>query len=92
MHTMVVSTPRAHNERTSLVISFPMSTATYNATNPFAINNSRSAKDPSYIICNQPKSMDWRLRGARAHAWGKMRENIFRSACVELNELIQLLA
>lgn len=91
-HPMVVLTPRAYNERTSLVIGLPMSTAAYNATNPFAIDNSRSAKEPSYIICNQPKSMDWRLRGAKAHPWGKVNEGIFRSACFELNELVQLLA
>ncbi|MDB5889378.1 MAG: chpAK [Polaromonas sp.] len=92
VHPMVVLTPRAYNERTSLLIGLPMSTAAYNATNPFAIDNSRSAKEPSYIICNQPKSMDWRLRGARTHAWGTVRESIFKSACVELNDLIQLLA
>ena len=90
-HPMVVLTPRAYNERTSLVIGLPMSTAAYNATNPFAIDNSRGAKEPSYIICNQPKSMDWRLRSAKAHAWGKVNESIFKSACFELNELIQLL-
>ena len=91
-HPMVVLTPRAYNERTSLVIGLPMSTAAYNATNPFAIDNSRTAGEQSYIICNQPKSMDWRLRGAQPHSWGKVREPIFRQACVELNELIQLVA
>lgn len=92
IHPMVVLTPRAYNERTSLVIGLPMSTAAYNATNPFAVDNSRSAKEPSYILCNQPKSMDWRLRGAKVHAWGKVSESIFKSACFELNELVQLLA
>jgi len=91
VHPMVVLTPRAYNERTGLVIGLPMSTAAFNATNPFAVDNS-SKGDASYIICNQPKSMDWRLRGARSHAWGKVREAIFKQACGELNDLVLLVA
>ncbi len=90
VHPMVVLTPRAYNERTSLVVGLPMSTAAYNATNPFAVDNSRSAREPSFIICNQPKSMDWRQRGATPHPWGKVREPVFGLACTELNELVQL--
>ena len=91
IHPMVVLTTRAYNERTGLVIGLPMSTAAFNATNPFAVDN--SAKDGvSDIICNQPKSMDWRLRGAKSHTWGKVREVIFKRACGELNDLVQLLA
>ena len=91
VHPMVVLTARAYNERTGLVIGMPMSTAAFNATNPFAVNNGIKA-EVSYIICNQPKSMDWRLRGAKPHAWGKVREAIFKQACGELNDLVLLLA
>lgn len=91
VHPMVVLTARAYNERTGLVIGLPMSTAAFNSTNPFAVDNS-SKGEASYIICNQPKSMDWRLRGARSHAWGKVREAIFKQACSELNDLVLLLA
>ena len=91
VHPMVVLTPRIYNERTSLVIGLPMSTSSHNATNPFAIDNGSLAGGPSYIICNQPKSMDWRLRGAKLHELGRVREAVFRRACVELNELLQLL-
>ena len=34
MHPMLVLSPKAFNDRTSIVIGFPMSTAAYNATNP----------------------------------------------------------
>jgi mRNA interferase MazF len=91
VHPMVVLTTRAYNARTSLVIGLPMSSAAYNATNPFAVDNSRSASEPSYIVCNQPKSMDWKQRGAKPHLWGKVREAVFRQACGELNDLVQLL-
>ncbi len=89
LHLMMVLTARAYNERTGLVIGLPMSSAAFNATNPFAVDNS-SKGEASYIICNQPKSMDWRLRGARSHAWGKVREAVFKQACGELNDLLQL--
>jgi mRNA interferase MazF len=92
MHPMLVLSPRAFNARTSIVIGLPMSTAATNATNPFAVDNSRSAKEPSYIICNQPKSLDWRLRGARAHPWGRVREPVFQLACAELNDIVGLVA
>lgn len=91
VHPMVVLTTRAYNERTGLVIGLPMSTAAFNATNPFAVDNS-SKGEASYIICNQPKSMDWRLRGGKPHPWGKVRDVIFKQACGELNDLVLLLA
>ncbi|MBC7719932.1 MAG: type II toxin-antitoxin system PemK/MazF family toxin [Chitinophagaceae bacterium] len=89
VHPMVVLTTRAYNERTGLVIGLPLSTAASNATNPFAVDNSRKL-EPSYIICNQPKSMDWRLRGAQPHKSAKVREAVFKRACSELNDLVQL--
>ena len=91
VHPMVVLTARAYNERTGLVIGLPLSTAAFNATNPFAVDNTTKG-EASYIICNQPKSMDWRLRGAKSHAWGKVRDAIFKQACSELNDLILLTA
>ena len=91
VHPMVVLTTRAYNERTGLVIGLPISTAAFNATNPFAVDNSGKS-EVSYIICNQPKSMDWRLRGGKPHVWGKVREAIFKQACGELNDLVLLLA
>ena len=91
-HPMLVLSPRAYNERTSLVIGLPMSRAAFNSTNPFAVDNSKSATEASYIICNQPKTFDWRRRGASAHPWAKVRESIFRRACIELNDIILLIS
>ena len=90
MHPMLVLSPRAFNQRTSIVIGLPMSTAESNATNPFAVNNSKNVKESSYIICNQPKSLDWRVRGAKAHPSGRVRESVFQLACAELNDIVQL--
>ena len=70
-HPLLVLSPKNFNEKTSLVIGLPMATAEYNADNPFAVAVG-AAKGPkagktSYVLCHQPKSFDWRLRGARAH-------------------------
>ena len=70
-HPMLVISPRAYNERTSLVIGLPMSSAAFNATNPFAVDNSKSASESSYIICNSPRVLTGAsaapapIRGAR---------------------------
>ena len=92
LHPLLVLSPKVFNDKTSIVIGFPMSTAAYNATNPFAIDNSRSAKEPSYIICNQPKSFDWRQRQASQHPWKRVSDGAFQAACLGLNDIIELLS
>ena len=71
MHPMLVLSPAAFNARTGLVIGLPMTTAAYNATNPFALAigaaPGRKAGKTSYVLCHQPKSFDWRARGAKPH-------------------------
>lgn len=37
VHPFLVLSPRLFNEKTSLVIGLPMTTASYNADNPFAV-------------------------------------------------------
>jgi mRNA interferase MazF len=90
LHPMLVLSPKIYNAKTHLVIGLPMSSADFNATNPFAIDNSKATGETSYIICNQPKSFDWTQRGARPHPWSKVRESIFKQTCVELNDIIGL--
>ena len=68
-----------------------MSSAAASATNPFAVDNTTKG-EASYIICNHPKSMDWRLRGAKSYAWGKVREVVFKQACSERNDLVALVS
>lgn len=90
LHPMLVLSPRIYNAKTNLVIGLSMSTAAYNATNPFAIDNSKAASEPSYILCNEPIRFDWLHRGARPHPLGKVKEAAFKSACAELNDIIGL--
>jgi mRNA interferase MazF len=58
----LVLSPKAFNERTSLVIGLPMTTASHNADNPFAVAvgvaRGRKAGQASYVLCHQPKSFD----------------------------------
>ena len=52
-HPFVVLSPRAFNERTSLVIGLPMTTAEYNADNPFAVMaGSAKTGKASYVLCH----------------------------------------
>lgn len=94
VHPFLVLSPRAFNDKTSLVIGLPMTTAEYNADNPFAVaaGNAagRKAGKTSYVLCHQPKSFDWRLRGANPHPLDKLNEAYFMQVCERLNQIIQL--
>lgn len=92
VHPMLVLSPREFNERTNLVIGLPMTTAPYNATNPFAVaigpaGSGKSGKS-SYVLCHQPKSFDWRLRRAKPHPQKHMSDQAFAESCERLNQII----
>ena len=93
-HPFLVLSPRVFNERTSLVIGLPMTTAAYNASNPFAIvagitGGAKSGKT-SYVLCHQPKSFDWRVRDAGPHPMRKLADARFAEVCAVLNQIAQL--
>ena len=94
IHPFLVLSPRAFNEKTSLVIGLPMTTAEYNADNPFAVTvgkaTDRKDGQSSYVLCHQPKSFDWRKRKARAHPLGALSDALFVQVCERLNQIIQL--
>ena len=94
MHPFLVLSPKIFNARTSLVIGLPMTTADYNADNPFAVEVSdaklRKAGKNSYVLCHQPKSFDWRLRGAKVHPMKSLSDTLFAEVCVCLNQIVLL--
>ena len=94
VHPFLVISPRIFNEKTSLVIGLPMTTADYNADNPFAVAagkaSGRKADKTSYVLCHQPKSFAWRLRGAKAHSLGQLSDALFTQVCERLNQIIQI--
>ena len=84
LHPLLVLSPRDFNARTGLVIGLPMTTAEYNAGNPFALDagvvagvaggeaRGRKAGKTRYVLCHQPKSFDWRARGAKPYPLGQL--------------------
>jgi len=94
VHPFLVLSPRIFNEKTSLVIGLPMTTAEYNADNPFAVAvgkaKGRKVGQASYVLCHQPKSFDWRLRKAKAHPLGALSGDLFAQVCERLNQIIQV--
>ena len=94
IHPFLVLSPRIFNEKTSLVIGLPMTTAIYNADNPFAVAvgkaSGRKAELTSYVLCHQPKSFDWRLCKAKPHPLKSLSDNLFRQVCERLNQIIQI--
>ncbi len=94
VHPFLVLSPQSFNDKTSLVIGLPMTTAAYNADNPFAVAvgkaTGRKLEKTSYVLCHQPKSFDWRMRDAKPHPLGKLLDGFFIEVCEQLNQIIQL--
>jgi mRNA interferase MazF len=79
IHPMLVSSTRTFNEKTGIVIGFPMTHAAFNADNPFAVTVLGPNNEVAYILGFQPKSFDWRERNAKPHPWGDSHEQVLRS-------------
>ena len=93
-HPFLVLSPSAFNARTSLVIGLTMTTAEYNADNPFAVAvgaaKGTKAGKTSYVLCHQPKSFDWRFRDAAPHPLKRLADSRFVEVCAVLNQIVQL--
>lgn len=94
VHPFLVLSPRIFNARTSLVIGLPMTTAEYNVDNPFAVAigpaGGKKAGSISYVLCHQPKSFDWRVRGASRHPLKRLGDAHFAEVLACLNQIIRL--
>ncbi len=71
-----------------------MTTAEYNANNPFAVLAGKAIgikqTKSSYVLCHQPKSFDWRVRDAKPHPLGQLPDLYFQQVREILNQIIQL--
>lgn len=94
LHPFLVLSPKAFNEKTSLVVGLPMTTAAYNADNPFAVAvghvEKRGQPKVSFVLCHQPKSFDWCARGAKPHPLGQLEMAVFKEVCAVLNQIVQI--
>jgi mRNA interferase MazF len=89
-HPMLVLTTRAFNDRTGIVIGLPMTHAASNEDNPFAVRYVGPRNDVGYVLTHQPKSFDWRARGARPHHWRQVPPGVFGAVCEDLESILQL--
>ncbi len=91
VHPMLVLSPKKFNDRTGIIIGLPMTTAKSNDNNPFAVKlYNQEKKRTSYVLTHQPKSFDWRERGAKIHPWKKAPPEVLATACELLNQIINL--
>jgi mRNA interferase MazF len=93
VHPFLVLSPQNFNAKTSLVIGLPMTTAEYNADNPFAVAAGKARAKTgktSYVLCHQPKSFDWRRRHAAPHPMRSLHPSHFSEVCAVLEQIIQL--
>ena len=94
VHPFLGLSPRAFNDRTSLLIGLPMATAAYNADNPFAVATGTASGTKTgkinCVLCHQPKSFDWRARQASPHPMKQLNSAAFAEVCGVLNQIIAL--
>lgn len=80
LHPLLVASTKAFNERTGIVIGFPMTHAEFNADNPFAVAMTGPKGEIGYVLGFQPKSFDWRERNAEPHPWGGPHPEVLSAA------------
>ena len=93
MHPFLVLSPQAFNAKASLVMGLPMTTAEYNADNPFAVAVGQakgSASKTSFVLCHQPKSFVWRVGEAAPNAMGKLSDTSVAEICAIIEQITQL--
>lgn len=90
LHPMLVLSPKAFNDRTSIVIGLPLTTSVTNSSNPFAVRFVGPEGVEGFVLTQQPKSLDWRRRGARAHAWKQVPHTVLAESCEVLNQIIAI--
>lgn len=90
IHPLLVLSPKEFNARTGIVIGLPVTTASFNETNPFAVRIEGPKGKVSYILSHQPKSFDWRARDAKPHPWKQISAEPFAEACETLNQIIDI--
>jgi mRNA interferase MazF len=87
LYPILVISPLAFNERTGIVIGFPMTYAECNTDSPFAIAVQGPKKEIGYVLCHQPTSFDWAVRGAGQHPWGAAPKLVVREALDRLDAI-----
>lgn len=87
LHPMLVCSTRAFNERSGVVIGFPMTHAEFNADNPFALAVQGPKGEVGYVLAFQPKSFDWRARNAKPHPWGGAHNKVLMAALRKLDAI-----
>ncbi len=85
-HPMLVLSPKSFNDKTGIVIGFPMTHSASHKDNPFALPFD-GPKGQAYVLGHQPKSFDWREREGRPHAWGGGHHEMLAEATALLDDV-----
>lgn len=86
-HPVLVLSPRRFNYKEGIVCGLPMTTASYNADHPSAIDVGRVENKTSYVLCHRLSSYDWQQREAQPHPLGKLSDTSFDKVNAQLGQL-----
>jgi len=88
VHPLLVVSTKRFNETTEIVIGFPMTHSERHKDNPFAVAVKGPNNEVGYVITNQPKSFDWKARGAGPHPWGGGHAHVVQEALERLDAIV----
>lgn len=89
-HPMLVISAREFAEKTGIVVGFPMTHSAVNRTNPFAVETKGPKGEESFVLVHQPKSFDWRLRGARSSPLGGGHTKLLEQSLALFNDIFNI--
>lgn len=79
-HPMLVTSTKAFNQKTGIVIGFPMTHSAQHTDNPFGVRITSPRQETAYVLAFQPKSFDWQKRDAKPHPLGGGHEPVLKEA------------
>lgn len=94
-HPFVVLSTAAFNATVGLVVGCAMTSASYNRGSSLAVDLGPMVDRPdahSYVLCQQIKSFDWRVRGARPHPMGKLAESQLNEVMLIVGQILGMVA
>ncbi len=89
---VILSIPTTADEASNVrkdAMTLAQKLALYEA-NPFAVRITWAGGNVSYVLAAQPKSFDWRRRGAKPHPMKQAPHAAFKLACSALNQIITI--
>ena len=88
-HTpLVVVSGRRFNGRVGMLVCWPVTMESTQASNPFAVGIGSKSHGYGYVMCHLPRTIDWRASDVHRHPWRQIGKAVLEAAMFKLDEVI----